>query len=127
MKENLNMQTVKFKKGITLIEVLISMLLIFIVIFSFTFVMPKIYSFTKEQVISSEENIFIDNSYQIFSSNPIDFKKNLNALYNTSWIDDNFYYHNIILKFEEDENLISVVVVYNGRDIEKWKRKKVIQ
>ena len=124
------MGKIKFKKGITLIEVIVSMLLIFTLIFAFTFIIPKIYSNVNKSRDNLTESIFIENSYKIFTSDPCNFKNNINTIYNINLINDEVtktMFESIAMEYYENNLEISVKIFYNEEEIEIWKRRKVIQ
>lgn len=124
------MEKIKFKKGITLIEVIVSMLLIFTFIFAFTFIIPKIYSNVNKSKDNLTETIFIENSYKIFTSDPCNFKNNISDVYDIKLIDDEVtktMFKSIDIEYYENSLEIGVRIFYNNKEIEVWTRRKVVQ
>lgn len=130
MKESYYMEKIRFKRGITLIEVIVSMMLILILSIAISFIIPRMYSGASESKETLDENIFIENSYKMFTSDPYNFKENIDEVYSISLLNNAFtptMFENIELLFYEDDTSISVIVKYKNNEVEKWVRKKVIQ
>ena len=72
----------------TLIEVIISMFLLFSLIMSLSFIIPKLNFGVYKNKDTLTENIFLENSYKIFTSDPYNFKTNLSNIYNINLVDD---------------------------------------
>lgn len=124
------MEKIKFKKGMTLIEVIISMFLLFSLIMSLSFIIPKLNFSVYKNKDTLTENIFLENSYKIFSSDPYNFKTNLRNIYNINLVNDvitDTMFETIDISYYENNLVIGVKIFYNNEEIEKWERKKVIQ
>ena len=124
------MEKIKFKKGVTLIEVIISMFLLFTIVMSFTFIIPKLNSsmYKSKQILT--ETVFLENSYKLFTSDPYNFKNNLFNEYNISLVENgvtNTMFQTIDIHFYESDLVIGVKIYYNKEEIERWERKKVTQ
>lgn len=130
MKESWLMEKIKFKKGVTLIEVIISIFLLFSLIMSFCFVIPKLNSSVYKNKDILTENMFLENSYKIFTSDPYNFKTNLRNIYDIYLIENeitNTMFQTIDISYYENNLVIGVKIFYNSEEIERWERKKVIQ
>lgn len=124
------MEKIKFKKGMTLIEVIISMFLLFSLIMSLSFIIPKLNFSVYKNKDTLTENIFLENSYKIFTSDPYNFKTNFSNIYNINLVDDvitDTMFETIDISYYENNLVIGVKIFYNNEEIEKWERKKVIQ
>lgn len=124
------MEKIKFKKGMTLIEVIISMFLLFSLIMSLSFIIPKLNFSVYKNKDTLTENIFLENSYKIFTSDPYNFKTNLRNIYNINLVNDvitDTMFETIDISYYENNLVIGVKIFYNNEEIEKWERKKVIQ
>lgn len=120
----------KLNKGFTLLEVLISIVLFSIVIGLFIFVETTNYKDIKQHEMDLDQTIFLDNCYQLFSIDPINFKCNLQEAYKGKW--DNFIYYpeiltNLEVRHYDNEEFIHVFILYDGKVLEEWVRQKVIQ
>lgn len=123
------MEKIRFKKGVTIIEVLVSMMLIFILLLGCTFLLPKINLIITNNEENFKESIFIDNVYKLFSVDPSEFKTNMHEIYNVDWNGNHLVLNNnsqFEVTYYEDESRIIVEIILNSEVIEKWERKKVI-
>ena len=66
-----------YKKGITLIEVIIAVLLFSILFLSNFFITTKLFEMTKDNEELLEQSLFLEQCYDLFTVDPINFKTNL--------------------------------------------------
>ncbi len=128
MKEKLIMQKVKYKKGVTLVELLICTSILSILITSIYYFcyFYQINNIKKEQAINNL--IIINECYELFSSNPASFKTNLLNYYGGKWEKDEYYFEKnqeLMFKAIEDEEGLKIEIYKKGVLIEVWHRKKV--
>ena len=95
----------KSKYGFTLFELLMAVIMFGIVTIGFYFIYVKNLIMVKETKIILDEVIYINNCYNLFVSDPINFTTNLEELYFGKW-ENNFFINdnveNIKLTYEED-------------------------
>ena len=119
----------KSKYGFTLFELLMAVIMFGIVTIGFYFIYVKNLIMVKETKIILDEVIYINNCYNLFVSDPINFTTNLEELYFGKW-ENNFFINdnveNIKLTYEEDVYEIKITMIKNDEDIETWKVKKVM-
>ena len=119
----------KSKYGFTLFELLMAVIMFGIVTIGFYFIYVKNLIMVKETKIILDEVIYINNCYNLFVSDPINFTTNLEELYFGKW-ENNFFINdnveNIKLTYEEDVYEIKITMIKNDEDIETWIVKKVM-
>ena len=119
----------KSKYGFTLFELLMAVVMFGIVTVSFYFIYVKNLIMVKETKIMLDEVIYINNCYNLFVNDPVNFTTNLEELYFGKW-DNNFFindnFENIKLTYEEDGYIIKITMIKNDEDIETWVAKKVM-
>lgn len=118
-----------YKNGLTLIEILVSILIVSIISLSSYYIVSRIYQINIVNDLLIDETLVIQNSYDIFYSDPTKFKKNLEMAYPGTWEDDTYVLkQNIDVKFkiEEGKKFIRVKIIKHEEEIEVWERKKVI-
>ena len=98
----------KSKYGFTLFELLMAVIMFGIVTIGFYFIYVKNLIMVKETKIILDEVIYINNCYNLFVSDPINFTTNLK------------------LTYEEDVYEIKITMIKNDEDIETWIVKKVM-
>ena len=119
----------KYKQGYSLIEVLISTIVFGIIVFSSYFIIIRLYDMKKQNEILYNETLFLQNCYEIFNTDPVNFRKNLSLGYKGDWIDNTYYKdevtgYEIIYHINQEEYIIEIQK--EGEVKEKWVRKKVI-
>ena len=128
MKERLRMEKRLYKKGITLIEVIIALLLFGIIFFSNFFITTKLFEMTKNNEQLLEQSLFLEQCYDLFTVDPINFKSNLSEAYGGAWENETYSpknYINLEIKHYETEEFIHIFILSDGEVKEEWVRKKV--
>lgn len=129
MKEKLYMEKKQIKSGFTLIEVITGVFIFSIIFFLVVFITSRLYLVNKSNEEMLEQTIFLEECYELFKIDPVNFKNNLNEYYDGNWIDDCYELEglaNVVLKFNETIEFIEVVIIINDEVEEQWIRKKVI-
>ena len=118
----------RFKKGVTLVEILCAILIFSIAVISFIYVEMQNYKIAKEIENKLDQTLFLDNCYELFSIDPINFKDNLKDAYKGKWV-NSIYYPEILTKYEvrhyETNGYIHIFILEEGKVLEEWIRKKV--
>ena len=119
----------KYNKGITLIEILVSIfILTLITIFSY-YIIGRIYEINSKNQELLNETIIIKNTYDLFTVDPNNFKENIEVILNGYWENDIFYYFdlsNLYIKYVNDNYSISIYLYKEKELIEIWERKMEI-
>ncbi len=112
-------------KGFSLIEVLISIIIIGLV--SFGLICLNNYRLLREIKIEKElkEELFIDNLIDIFNNDPTNFKTNYTTIYHQDWennsvINNDFPTLKISCYYET--NSLILIITRNNEVIEQWRR-----
>ena len=112
-------------KGFSLIEVLISIIIIGLV--SFGLICLNNYRLLREIKIEKElkEKLFIDNLIDIFNNDPTNFKTNYTTIYHQDWennsvINNDFPTLKISCYYET--NSLILIITRNNEVIEQWRR-----
>lgn len=117
-----------YKKGITLIEVIIAVLLFSILFLSNFFITTKLFEMTKDNEELLEQSLFLEQCYDLFTVDPINFKTNLSDAYGGTWENETYFsIDNVDIKIKhyETEEFIHIFILCNEEVKEEWVRKKV--
>lgn len=118
----------RFKKGVTLVEILCAILIFSIAVISFIYVEMHNYKVAIKIENKLDQTLFLDNCYELFSIDPINFKTNLEEAYKGKWV-NSIYYPEILTKYEvrhyETDEFIHIFILEEGKVLEEWVRKKV--
>ena len=117
-----------YKKGITLIEVIIAVLLFSILFLSNFFITTKLFEMTKDYEEFLEQSLFLEQCYDLFTVDPIKFKTNLRDAYGGTWENETYFpIDNIDIKIKhyETEEFIHIFILCYEEVKEEWVRKKV--
>lgn len=129
MRKRYHLQKRKSKYGFTLFELLIAVVIFAIVTIGFYFIYVRNVIMVNDFKIMLDETLYINNCYNLFVSDPINFTTNIEELYFGKWENDSFINDNvkhIKLNYEEDNYNIKVTMIKNDKDIETWIVKKVM-
>ena len=120
----------KFKKGLSLVEVLFAIIIFSCSIFSFIYIEIHNLNLATKIEYKIDQTLFLDNCYELFSIDPINFKSNLQGAYKGKWV-DSIYYPEIFKQYEvrhyETDEFIHIFILEEGIVLEEWVRKKVTQ
>lgn len=122
------MEKRRYKKGITLIEVIIAVALFSIIFLSNFFITTKLFEMTKDNEELLEQSLFLEQCYDLFTVDPINFKANLSDAYGGSWENEVYspiIYYGIKIKHYETEEFIHIFILNDDEVKEEWVRKKV--
>lgn len=122
------MEKRRYKKGITLIEVIIAVTLFSIIFLSNFFITTKLFEMTKDNEELLEQSLFLEQCYDLFTIDPINFKTNLIDAYGGSWENEVYspiIYNGIEIKHYEAEEFIHIFILKDDEVKEEWVRKKV--
>lgn len=129
MKERLFMRKRKFKNGFTLIEILVAVFILGCVFGTIYFMILRMYEINTKNKERLDEEIFLNNTYNMFISDPINFEENLKLAYTVELFDDMYKISNlkeIMVNVIENEEYIFVYIIKEKEVIEEWIRKKEI-
>ena len=129
MKEKLLMEKRNYKKGITLFEILISILIIGIISLGSYYIISRIHQINSLNDSLVDETMIIQNTYELFKDDPSNFKENIEIAYKGTWDNDIYLIEkNPIIRFKITENMEFIIlkVIKDDEVIEIWKRKKEI-
>ena len=112
-------------KGFSLIEVLISIIIIGLV--SFGLICLNNYRLLREIKIEKElkEELFIDNLIDIFNNDPTNFKTNYTTIYHQNWENNsviNNDYPTLKISCYYETNSLILIITRNNEVIEQWRR-----
>ena len=105
------MEKRKYKKGLTLIEILISIFMLGIITTFSYYVICRIseINYNNEKILVEVETI--KKSYELFSVDPNNFKENIKIACLGYWEEDHYCFYDINeynLKYKEDEKAIYI-------------------
>lgn len=119
----------KFKNGFTLIEILVAVFILGCVFGTTYFMILRMYEINTKNKEQLDEEIFLNNTYNMFISDPINFEENLKLAYTVELFDDMYKISNlkeIMVNVIENEEYIFVYIIKEKEVIEEWIRKKEI-
>lgn len=119
----------KFNKGFTIIEILVTVFILGCVFGATYFMILRMYEMNVKNKELLNEEIFVNNTYKIFISDPLNFDENLKLIYDVELVDDRYKISNIkelTVQVIENEEYIFVYIIKEKEVKEEWVRKKEI-
>lgn len=119
----------KFNKGFTIIEILVTVFILGCVSGATYFMILRMYEMNVKNKEILNEEIFVNNTYKIFISDPLNFDENLKLIYDVELVDDRYKISNIkelTVQVIENEEYIFVYIIKEKEVKEEWVRKKEI-
>lgn len=118
MKEKLCMQKVKYKRGITLVELMIGSFIFSVLVIGIYFfgAFYQINNLKKARAINN--TIVINECYELFTNSPIDFRECIVKYYGSEWDNNDYYFEmnqELSLKIIEDNKGIKIEVYEKGK------------
>lgn len=122
------MQNTKFKRGLTLIEVLTCISIFSFFLIGIYFCLTIYFSVISNNNKTIKHETIIFELYNLFQISPSNFKNDINLYFDGKWI-DNYYYidhcDEIIVFYEETDYEIIVKIIKEERCLEQWTRIKM--
>ena len=119
----------KFNKGFTIIEILVTVFILGCVSGATYYMILRMYEMNVKNKEILNEEIFVNNTYKIFISDPLNFDENLKLIYDVELVDDRYKISNIkelTVQVIENEEYIFVYIIKEKEVKEEWVRKKEI-
>ena len=119
----------KFNKGFTIIEILVTVFILGCVSGATYFMILRMYEMNVKNKEILNEEIFVNNTYKIFISDPLNFDENLKLIYDVELVDDRYKISNIkelTVQVIENEEYIFVYIIKEKEVKEECVRKKEI-
>ena len=119
----------KFNKGFTIIEILVTVFILGCVSGATYFMILRMYEMNVKNKEILNEEIFVNNTFKIFISDPLNFDENLKLIYDVELVDDRYKISNIkelTVQVIENEEYIFVYIIKEKEVKEEWVRKKEI-
>ncbi len=117
-----------FKKGVTLVELLISFLILNLLVTSLYYFIVFYQKDNLKKVEIINDYVITNEIYILFSNDPTNFKKNLNEFYEGLWKEDNYYlknFSNMYINIQENVESMNVKIYKNNEVYKQWYRKKL--
>lgn len=125
MKEKFFMQKNLIKHGFTFIEILMSILIISITFIGLFYIISFYNSSITKNKHEIKNEIIISQAYEIFNCDPLEFKNNIDLLYEGYWENNIIYImdsNNLKFDIENHSYYVLVKVFYDDLLIEQWYR-----